>query len=67
MASGVELHLVTDDAGVVRAADPGNYVPTCMGERDDALIGLDDTEALSPLRREGSSSEPEFETESRGF
>ncbi len=47
--------------------EQGNYVPTCMGERYDALIWLEDTEALSPLRHEGPPSEPEFETEPSGF
>lgn len=48
-------------------AEQGNYVPTVMGERYDALIWLEDTTALSPLRREPVPREAEFETEPTGF
>ncbi|WP_445154472.1 erythromycin esterase family protein [Arthrobacter sp. Hor0625] len=47
--------------------EQGNYVPTRMGERYDALIWLEDTAALRPLHHEGPPLEPEFETEPTGF
>jgi len=45
----------------------GNYVPTIMGERYDALIWLEDTEALEPLRRERAPEETELETAPSGY
>ena len=45
----------------------GNYVPTRMGERYDALIWLEETSALRPVHHERPPSEPEFETEPSGF
>lgn len=55
--------------GVVYNPDreAGNFVPTRMGERYDALIWLEDTTALEPLHHEGTPREPEFETEPSGF
>jgi erythromycin esterase-like protein len=47
--------------------EQGNYVPTRMGERYDALIWLEDTAALRPVHHEGPPREPEFETEPTGF
>jgi erythromycin esterase-like protein len=45
----------------------GNYVPTRMGERYDALIWLEHTAPLRPVRHEGPPREPEFATEPTGF
>jgi len=45
----------------------GNYVPTVMGARYDALIWFDETEALIPLNREPAAVGPEYETEPTGF
>jgi erythromycin esterase len=45
----------------------GNFVPTVMGRRYDALLWFEDTQALSPLHHEGPSVEPELETEPSGF
>ena len=45
----------------------GNYVPTVMGGRYDALLWFEETEALHPLHHESRSIEPEFETEPSGF
>lgn len=47
--------------------EQGNYVPTCMGARYDALFWFEQTEALSPLHHECPPGEPEFETEPTGF
>ena len=47
--------------------DAGNYVPTRMGERYDALIWLEHTVALRPVQHEGPPREPELETEPTGF
>ena len=47
--------------------EQGNYVPTRMGERYDALIWLEQTAALRPVHHEGPALEPEFETEPTGF
>jgi erythromycin esterase-like protein len=47
--------------------ESGNYVPTVMGARYDALLWFEETEALVPLHHEGRPSEPEFETEPSGF
>ena len=55
--------------GVVYDPDreAGNYVPTVMGRRYDALIWLEDTSALRPLHPEGKPQEAEYETEPTGF
>ncbi|MCU1548181.1 MAG: protein-L-isoaspartate O-methyltransferase [Arthrobacter sp.] len=45
----------------------GNYVSTRMGERYDALIWLEHTAPLRPVRYEGPPQEPEFATEPTGF
>jgi hypothetical protein len=45
----------------------GNYVPTRIGERYDALIWFEHTHALRPVHHEGPPREPEFETEPTGF
>lgn len=45
----------------------GNFVPTVMGSRYDALLYCERTEALTPLHREGRATEPEYETEPTGF
>jgi len=45
----------------------GNYVPTIMGGRYDALLWFEETTALRPLRHESTPDEPEFETEPTGF
>lgn len=47
--------------------EAGNYVPTVMGGRYDALIWLEETAALQPLHHEGPPREPELETEPTGF
>jgi erythromycin esterase-like protein len=47
--------------------EAGNYVPTCIGQRYDALIWLEQTTALRPLHHEGRPHEPELETEPTGF
>lgn len=47
--------------------EAGNYVPTRMGLRYDALIWFEDTAAVHPLHHEGVPSEDEFETEPTGF
>ena len=47
--------------------ETGNYVPTLMGRRYDALIWLEETAALRPLHHEAPPREPEFETEPSGF
>lgn len=55
--------------GVVYNPDreAGNYVPTLMGRRYDALIWLEETRALEPLHHESTPHEPELETEPSGF
>ena len=55
--------------GVVYRAgnEQGNYVPTRMGGRYDALIWLEQTQALRPLHHEGPPREPEYETEPSGL
>ncbi|GAA1757572.1 erythromycin esterase family protein [Kocuria aegyptia] len=55
--------------GVVYSSweDAGNYVPTVMGGRYDALLWFEDTSALRPLHHERPPEEPEFETEPTGF
>lgn len=45
----------------------GNYVPTVMGRRYDALIWLEDTTPLEPLRHEPPPREAELETSPSGF
>jgi erythromycin esterase-like protein len=45
----------------------GNYVPTRMGGRYDALLWLEGTSALRPLHHEARPTEPELETEPTGF
>lgn len=45
----------------------GNYVSTRMGQRYDALLWFERTEALRPLHHEAKPVEPEFETEPTGF
>ena len=45
----------------------GNYVPTRMGARYDALIWLEETSALRPIHHEERPAEPELETEPSGF
>lgn len=47
--------------------EAGNYVPTRIGGRYDALIWLERTTALRPLHHEGRPTEPELETEPTGF
>jgi erythromycin esterase-like protein len=49
------------------AREAGNYVPTRMGERYDALIWFEQTTALRPLHHEPRPVEPELETEPSGF
>jgi erythromycin esterase-like protein len=49
------------------AREAGNYVPTEMGGRYDALLWFEDTRAVRPLRHERPPSEPELETEPSGF
>lgn len=55
--------------GVVYAPERerGNYVPTVMGGRYDALLWFERADALTPLRHEPRPDEPEFETEPTGF
>ncbi|WP_330473362.1 erythromycin esterase family protein [Terrabacter sp. C0L_2] len=45
----------------------GNYVPTRIGARYDALLWLERTTAVHPLHHEARPTEPEFETEPTGF
>jgi erythromycin esterase-like protein len=47
--------------------EAGNYVPTVMGGRYDALLWFDTTTALTPLHHEPPPAEPEYETEPTGF
>ncbi|WP_406831341.1 erythromycin esterase family protein [Pedococcus sp. KACC 23699] len=47
--------------------EAGNYVPTVMGARYDALVWLEETTALHPLHHEVAPSEPELETEPSGL
>lgn len=49
------------------AREAGNYVPTVMGRRYDALLWFERTEALRPLHREAAPEEAELETEPSGF
>lgn len=45
----------------------GNYVPTVMGGRYDALLWFEHADALHPLHHEGRPREPELETEPTGL
>lgn len=45
----------------------GNYVPTVMGDRYDALIWLEETSALRVLHRERVPDVAEYETEPTGL
>lgn len=47
--------------------EEGNYVPTEMGARYDALLWFEETHALRPLHHEHRPTEPEYETEPSGF
>jgi len=47
--------------------EAGNYVPTVMGRRYDALIWVPETTALTPLSSEARPLSPELETEPTGF
>ncbi len=47
--------------------EEGNYVPTVMGARYDALLWFEETSALRPLHHEPRPTEPELETEPTGF
>jgi erythromycin esterase-like protein len=55
--------------GVVYNPDreKGNYVPTAMGRRYDALLWFPQTHALRPIHHEHLPVEPELETEPSGF
>ena len=45
----------------------GNYVPTVMGARYDALLWFERSRALTPLHHELPPEEPEYETEPTGY
>jgi erythromycin esterase-like protein len=47
--------------------ESGNYVPTIMGMRYDALLWFEEAVALRPLHHEEPPSEPELETAPSGF
>lgn len=47
--------------------ESGNYVPTVMGDRYDALMWFEESSALRPLRHELPPREPELETEPSGY
>lgn len=47
--------------------ETGNYVPTVMGGRYDALMWFEQAVALHPLRHEMPPREPELETEPSGY
>ena len=49
------------------ARESGNYVPTVMGARYDALVWLEETAGLHPLHHEARPREPELETEPTGY
>lgn len=49
------------------ARERGNYVPTVMGLRYDALVWFEETRSLVPLHHERRPDEAEFETEPSGF
>jgi erythromycin esterase-like protein/adenine/guanine phosphoribosyltransferase-like PRPP-binding protein len=47
--------------------ETGNYVPTVMGRRYDALLWIPQTTALTPLTHEPRPQSPELETEPTGL
>jgi erythromycin esterase-like protein len=47
--------------------EQGNYVPTIMGMRYDALLWFEEAAALRPLHHEGPPTEPELETAPSGY
>jgi len=47
--------------------ESGNYVPTVLGARYDALLWFEETHALRPLHHEHRTAGPEFETEPSGL
>jgi len=47
--------------------ESGNYVPTRMGGRYDALMWFERTGPVRPLHHEHRPTEPELETEPSGF
>ena len=47
--------------------ESGNYVPTVMGRRYDALLWFEDTTPLAPLSHEPPPREREYETSPSGF
>jgi erythromycin esterase-like protein len=47
--------------------EAGNYVPTVIGRRYDALLWLEATTAIRPLHHEAPPREPELETEPTGL
>lgn len=47
--------------------EAGNYVPTVMGRRYDALLWFENTTALHPLHHERVREEAEYETEPTGY
>ncbi len=47
--------------------EAGNYVPTVMGRRYDALVWIPETTALTPLGHEPRPESAELETEPTGF
>lgn len=49
------------------ASESGNYVPTTIGERYDALLWFESTRALLPLHHEKTPEEAEYETEPSGY
>ena len=55
--------------GVVYAPERefGNYVPTVLGTRYDALLWFEDSSALRPLHHESRPSEAELETSPTGY
>jgi len=69
VVGGLASGLVHDPDGPVTEPrrEAANYVPTRMGARYDALLWLEETNALRPLHHEGPPSEPELETEPSGF
>lgn len=48
-------------------AEEGNYVPSQLDARYDALLWCEETTALEPLRHEPIPTQPEYETEPTGF
>ncbi|MGN6326004.1 erythromycin esterase family protein [Pseudolysinimonas sp.] len=47
--------------------ESGNFVPTLLDDRYDALIWIEATQAITPIRREPGPAGPERETEPTGF